>query len=141
MIKQSIEYQKVNKEKISDYNKEYGKARRKIDSLFKLKSNLRTLIGQTFRKNRHNKRSKTVDILGCSIEIFKMYIESKWELWMNWDNYGKYNGEENYGWDLDHIIPVSIAKSIEELQKLNHYSNFQPLCSKVNRYIKTNNIG
>jgi hypothetical protein len=55
---------------------------------------------------------------------------------MTWDNYGLYNGELNYGWDVDHIIPLSSVKTEEELIKLNHYTNLQPLCSKINRYIK-----
>jgi hypothetical protein len=55
---------------------------------------------------------------------------------MTWDNYGLYNGELNYGWDIDHIKPVSSAKTISELIGLNHYTNLQPLCSKVNRDIK-----
>ena len=59
---------------------------------------------------------------------------------MNWDNYGKYNGELNYGWDLDHIIPVASAKTEEDIYKLNHYTNFQPLCSFTNRNIKKDNI-
>ena len=57
---------------------------------------------------------------------------------MNWKNYGKYNGEKNFGWDLDHIIPTASAKTVEELESLNHYSNFQPLCSLMNRVIKRN---
>jgi hypothetical protein len=58
---------------------------------------------------------------------------------MNWNNRGLYNGTENYGWDLDHIIPLSSAKTEGEVIKLNHYTNIQPLCSYVNRDIKKNN--
>ena len=58
---------------------------------------------------------------------------------MNWENRGLYNGELNYGWDLDHIIPICKAKTDEEVYKLNHYTNFQPLCSKINRDIKWKN--
>lgn len=57
---------------------------------------------------------------------------------MTWDNYGLYNGELNYGWDLDHIVPISSASSQDDIIKLNHFTNFQPLCSKVNRDIKKN---
>jgi len=56
---------------------------------------------------------------------------------MSWDNHGLYNGEFNYGWDIDHIIPAS---SEEEILRLNHYTNLQPLCSKINRDIKKNNL-
>jgi hypothetical protein len=63
---------------------------------------------------------KTIEILGCTYEYFKIYIESKFEDWMNWENQGKYNGELNFGWDMDHIIPISSAKNEEEIYKLNH---------------------
>jgi hypothetical protein len=58
---------------------------------------------------------------------------------MTWKNYGKYNGELEYGWDIDHIIPLCSAINEEELIKLNHFTNLQPLCSKVNRDIKRKN--
>ena len=58
---------------------------------------------------------------------------------MNWDNYGLYNGTENYGWDIDHIKPSSLAINEEELLKLNHFSNLQPLCSYINRDVKIDN--
>jgi hypothetical protein len=119
-------------------NKEYEqkKIRLKTDDLFRLTCNVRSLIGICLRNQGYTKKSKTYIILGCSFEVFKNHIESHWEDWMNWDNYGKYNGEENYGWDLDHIIPVSSAKCEEDIIRLNHHSNIQPLCSYVNRYVK-----
>jgi hypothetical protein len=86
-----------------------------------------------------SKKSKSIEILGCSFEEFKLYLESKFEPWMTWENKGLYNGELNYGWDIDHIIPISSATTEEEIIKLNHYTNLQPLCSKVNRDIKKDN--
>ena len=59
---------------------------------------------------------------------------------MSWENKGLYNGELNYGWDIDHIIPLDTAKTEEDVIRLNHYSNLQPLCSKINRDIKKNNL-
>ena len=79
---------------------------------------------------------RTYQILNCSYEDFKSYIESLWLPWMNWDNYGKYNGTPNFGWDLDHITPISSAITEEEILVLNKYTNFQPLCSYINRCIK-----
>ncbi len=131
-----IEYQKNwsidNKDKITKNRQK----RLSTDPLFKLKTNIKTLIGHTFRFNRIRKLSKTEIILGCSYEEFKQHLESKFEPWMNWDNRGLYNGELNYGWDIDHIIPISLASTEEEIIKLNHYTNLQPLCSKINRDIK-----
>ena len=60
------------------------------------------------------------------------------EPWMSWDNYGKYNGEYNFGWDFDHIIPLYTSKTELDVIKLNHYTNIQPLCSRINRDIKPN---
>ena len=35
---------------------------------------------------------------------------------------------ENYGsWHLDHIKPLALAESEEDVILLNHYTNFQPL--------------
>jgi hypothetical protein len=132
------EYYKNNKEKISNYKNNYKKNRILIDPLFKLKENLKTSIYNVLKRNGYTKKSKTHEILGCSFGDFKIHIESLWEPWMNWDNHGLYNGELNYGWDIDHIIPTSSANTEEELLKLNHYSNLQPLCSKINRDVKRN---
>lgn len=51
---------------------------------------------------------------------------------MNWSNHGKYTGNYNETWQLDHIIPMSSAENETDVILLNHYTNFQPICSKVN---------
>lgn len=132
------EYYKNNREKIKEYNKNRHKEQLNNNPMFKLKKNIRTLIGDAFRKNSHRKSSKTIEILGCSFEEFKIYIESKFESWMTWENKGLYNGELNFGWDLDHIIPISTAKTKEDVIRLSHFTNFQPLCSYTNRFLKRN---
>lgn len=59
------------------------------------------LIKASFKRNGFTKRSKTSEILGCSYEEFRIYLESKFEDWMNWDNRGLYNKNKfNYGWDI-----------------------------------------
>ena len=105
----------------------------------------RKATGKTIRKGWHSfkyinstKNNKSIDILGCTFYEFKLYLESKFENWMTYDNYGLYNGSYNFGWDIDHIIPISNASNIEEIYKLNHYTNLQPLDSKINRDIKKN---
>lgn len=117
-------------------NNEYQRKRKNNDPIYKFKCNIRTAINNLLKNRNFIKKSRTFDIVGCSFEELKSYLESKWEPWMNWDNYGKYSGELDYGWDLDHIIPISSAKTEEEIIKLNHHSNLQPLCSYINRFIK-----
>jgi hypothetical protein len=48
--------------------------------------------------------------------------------------------EEDNKWDIDHIIPISSAESEDDVIRLNHYTNLQPLCSYTNRYIKRDSI-
>ena len=106
------------------------------EPLYRLKHNFKVNLLRFFKSNNYIKNLKTEEILGCTFEEFKLYLESRFEYWMNWDNRGLYNGEFNYGWDIDHRVPISLAKSEEEVMKLNHYTNLQPLCSKINRDIK-----
>ena len=132
------EYNKNNKEKKKkwkennkEYYNEYNKNRMQIDPLFKLRCNIRSLIGMSIKRNGFTKRSQTYNILGCTYEEFKIHLENQFTKGMSWENQGE--------WHLDHIYPVSLAKDEEELYKLNHYTNFQPLWAKDNKR-KGNNI-
>jgi hypothetical protein len=119
------------------------KERKKKDNLYKLTVDLRSKLLKYFnRLDVKSEKRRNFDIMGCSFEKFKNHIESQFENWMNWDNRGDVCEvlKPNCSWDLDHIIPLSTAKTEEELYLLNHWSNFQPLCSYVNRNIKRDNI-
>lgn len=134
------EYYYNNKEKTFLTNNTYRNKRKQSDPLFKLSTNLRTMIGGAIKRNGYKKLTKTELILGCTFEHFKLHIESLFEPWMSWDNYGLYNGQSNYGWDIDHIVPLSSALNENDILKLNHYSNLRPLCSYNNRYVKRDNV-
>ncbi len=115
--------------------------RMKTDNLFALKTKISKNIRKYISKKGFIKKSKTTEILGCSYEEFLNHLESLFEPWMNWENKGLHErGRFNYGWDIDHIIPLSSAKTEEEVIKLNHYTNLQPLCSCINREIKQDNL-
>lgn len=118
----------------------YEKNRKEIDPIYKFKKTLRSSIRSSIKNSGFTKTSKTSQILGCTFEEFKIYIENQFLPWMSWNNNGLYNGEYNFGWDLDHIIPLSSATTTEEIITLNHYTNFQPLCSYVNRYVKMDKL-
>jgi len=141
------QYYTANKDKTKTYNKEYHKEnvdkrieyvkiRKQNDPLFKLKERLRSSISYSLKRKGFTKKNRTHEILGCTFEEFKTYIEIKWEPWMSWNNYGKYNGQPNYGWDIDHIKPMASALNENDIIFLNHYKNLQPLCSYINRDVK-----
>lgn len=126
-----------NKERLKEYNKQYRKTKKENNPQFKLYCTIQNLIYNSLKRKKSNKNDKTVNILGCTIEEFKAHLESQFESWMSWENYGKYKKDcINYGWDIDHIKPIATAKNEVDLIKLNHYTNLRPLCSYVNRYVK-----
>jgi hypothetical protein len=117
----------------------YVKKMMSTDILYKLKRCVSASINQSLKKKGFYRKSRSYEILGCSYEEFKTHIESKFEQWMNWKNRGNWNGvpkEINTAWDIDHILPLSSAMCEEDVIKLNHYTNLQPLCSYTNRNIK-----
>lgn len=128
-------------EKLKKQRKERHVKRLSTDPLYKIKIAYARRLNKYLRRGKCDKSKNApyfLDRLGCTFEEFKIYLESKFEDWMSWENYGKYNGEVRYGWDIDHIIPLSTALSEDDIYSLSHYSNLQPLCSKTNRDIKKN---
>ena len=120
------------RKKVCEYTTKYIKDRSERDPLFKLKVRIRQLFSNSIRRSGYTKKSKTRDILGCEFEEFKTYIESLFRDNMTWKNYGE--------WHLDHRIPISWTKTEDEIYRLNHYTNLQPLwkdenLSKGNKYI------
>ena len=140
LIKQWKEKNKeYYKEYCTQYRKEYRKNKTQNDPLFKLEDNIRSSIYNAFKCRNINKSSKTKEILGCTFEELKIHLESQFKPWMNWNNKGGHSiSKQNISWDIDHIIPLSSAKTEEDIIRLNHYTNLQPMCSYYNRYIKRN---
>jgi hypothetical protein len=95
------------------------KKRRKTDSLFKLKIYVRNRIGFYLKKNSITKRSETFKVIGCTPQELKIHLQQKFIDGMSWDNQGE--------WHIDHIIPLSSAQTEEELYKLCHFTNLQPM--------------
>lgn len=96
--------------------------KRKIeDPVFKFSENLRVLIIESFKKNKFKKSSKTENILGCTVSYFVDYILNLCPEGITLKDFGR------FGYHIDHKIPISSAKNIEEVIKLSHYTNLQPL--------------
>jgi len=120
----SKKYYLDNRQKIIEYQKNYRKERLENDDLFKCSIKIRSNILTSIKRKGYSKKTKTYKILGCDYDFFKSYIEAQFKEGMTWENHGQ--------WHFDHIIPVSFAKSEEELIRLSHYSNFQPLWAEEN---------
>jgi hypothetical protein len=118
------EYRQTNKERIKENKKEYQRNRRKTDPLFKMCGNLRTRTLIAFKNKGYSKNTKTQEMLGVDWEVCKAHIEIQFTKGMNWDNQGE--------WHIDHIIPLASANNEEELMKLCHYTNLQPLWAEDN---------
>jgi hypothetical protein len=135
-IKQySKQYREENKERIKQYNQEnrehrnqwqrqYQKQRKKTDAVYKMRINMSKLIYKSIKNQGYTKKSQTYNILGCDFDTFKKHIEKQFTKGMNWQNQGE--------WHFDHIIPIATAKTEEDVIRLNHYTNFQPLWAKDN---------
>ena len=142
-------YYTINKEKISEYNKNYRKnniekeverwknyyennkkeliiksvdislEKRKKYPIERLKHNVRNRTREIFKHFYTEKKHKTFDIVGCTPQELKIHLEEKFIKGMSWDNQGE--------WHIDHKIPLSSAKTEEELHKLCHFTNLQPM--------------
>ncbi len=103
------------------YRNEWKKRKRKSDPCYALKVSLGSRLRIAMKRKGMRKQHRTMSVLGCSIEFFKSYIESKFKPGMTWGNYGY------RGWHLDHEYPLSRATSKQEIERLCHYTNIQPL--------------
>ena len=114
-----------NRDKRLLYAIEYEKSRKKTDPIYKLIRITRSRINNFLKNNKITKQNKTFDIVGCSPEFLKEHIEKQFTEGMSWGLLGQHI-------HIDHIIPLSSANTEEEIYKLCHYSNLQPLWAEDN---------
>lgn len=125
-------YREKNRELVNEsarksrkkYKEKYRKNERDryhSDPVYRLKALLRTNVWR-YIINKQGKR--TEDILGETFDNVRRHLEIQFVDGMSWNNFGE--------WHIDHIIPLSSAKTEEEVFKLNHYTNLQPLWAKDN---------
>lgn len=120
----SIEYSKKYYQKNVERTKEYFKNRYRTDSNYKTLHLLRCRIYYALK--RVDKSVSTKKLLGCTVDKFKLHIESQFTEGMHWENQGE--------WHLDHIVPCSYFDlSIKENQFICfNYKNLQPLWKDEN---------
>jgi hypothetical protein len=118
-----------NLEKYRKREKEYVMLKRKTDINFRISHSLRSRFNSALkRKNKTDRKKWTsvINLLGCSIDDFKLKLSKKFKKGMNWNNYGE--------WHIDHINAVAnydLTKKENQI-KAFHYSNLQPLWAEEN---------
>ncbi len=124
-IQYDIEYRRMKKVEIATYKKEWAK-KNKDNPQYKIRRNIRRRMHHALMGK--NKSANTMELLGCSIEEFKTYLESLWSSEMTWDNYGV------NGWHIDHIKECYTFDLSDPSQqrKCFHFSNQRPLWAKDN---------
>lgn len=126
------EWYKLNKEIVSRQHKEYfqrTKHKRNVkrkwlyqnDIVYRLRHILRARFHGFLKLKNLKKQISVIKLVGCSGEQLQKYLEFKFKNGMTWENYGK------FGWHIDHIIPLSSTTNQEDMERLCHYTNLQPL--------------
>lgn len=107
-------YRRKNKSKIKEYNSK---------PYIKIINCIRTRIYGILKGK--NKSKHTLELLGCTAEEFKIYLEKQFQEGMTWNNHGRGCGK----WNIDHIIPCIFFNIIDpvEQQQCFHFTNHQPL--------------
>jgi hypothetical protein len=142
--RESIRNNPLKLEKRRKTINKWFKDKRKNDPFYKVRSSLSSRVRKYLLENRIRKRDSILKLIGCTKSFFIKYIESKFYAHpksgekMTWDNYGKFIYGKKYTWELDHIKPYKAFKDhdltkVETLQRINHYSNLQPLWAEENR--------
>lgn len=117
-----------------------------------LKHKIHAAVYMSIKRQLKNKNIKKTDTsfkyVGCNEDKFKSHIESQFEPWMNWQNYGPGYALDNKGcpiyldgytisllqWNYDHIRPLEDFNwdEPETPYKAFNYINWRPLLANDN---------
>lgn len=127
--KRKLSYQKHKRKRF-----DYAKNKYHNDPLFKLSEMIRSYSKRITKAVKEKKNLKTLEYLGCSLERFKLHIESQFQEEMTWENHGI------NGWHIDHIIPVKFfIENSKNPWEANHYTNLRPLWA-IDNIIKSDRM-
>lgn len=107
-----------------EYHRKYINEKYNNNTLFRLSRLIRTRTRDFLKNRKLTKKYKMSEYLGCDLGELKMHLEKQFTEGMSWENQGK--------WHIDHIIPLSSAQTEEDMYKLCHYTNLQPLWARDN---------
>jgi len=117
------QYKKNNMEKILAHKRNSYKRKIK-EPVYAMASRVKKSIINSLNESGFKKMLPTMHILGCSKDEFKNHIERQFTKGMTWENRRE--------WHIDHIIPISTAKTEADVIALSHFTNLRPLWAKDN---------
>ena len=150
LLKNQALYYLDNKLYYQNYQKEYSKshprkfrAKSKKSIKDKIRSNISRSISKKINKSGNIKNTSIIKYLDFSFQELKDYLETLFEPWMNWNNYGRYNpdtwndhDQSTWTWQIDHIVPHSYfnyssmdSNQFKDCWKL---TNLRPYSAKLN---------
>lgn len=109
-------YRESTREARRVYEREYVAKRKLEDPLFLFQQQARSLLHRAFNRRGFQKSHRAHTLFGCSYSQLMQHLGPKPS--------GKCH--------LDHICPISQARTEEEVYKLQHYSNLQWLSAHEN---------
>lgn len=113
-----------------EWERVYGKNRRANDPKYRLRMNISCGIRNSLRANKGGRHWES--LVGYTLADLIKHLESLFESWMTWDNYGR-------EWSIDHVIPVAFYNFISprdiDFRRCWALENLRPLavgenCSK-----------
>jgi hypothetical protein len=128
-----LRYQEIKERRKNDpkYDIDYKKydvlrkrKKEKETPLENFKQRMRSNLRGAFKRRGYKKNTKSHKLLGEEWTVVKDYFELLFQEGMTWDNMGK--------WHIDHIIPLSGTETEEDVIRLCHYTNLQPLWAEDN---------
>lgn len=137
-------YYQENKIPLLEYQKEYLRIERLNNPARKIRENISRSINYHLNKLNTSKLGSSIkNFLPYTIDELKNHLESQFEPWMTWENYGTYrrdiwddNDSSTWTWQIDHIIPHSNFKYTsmedEEFKECWSLNNLRPYSSKQN---------
>jgi|SRR5579859_6665474 len=143
LIKEASLYYLDNKEKIKESHNLYYQERRLQDINFKIRNSVSANINYHLKLQKSSKQGNScLEYLPFTIDDLKNHLQSLFESWMAWSNYGKYKNTwkdedlSTWTWQIDHIIPHSTfsyltmeEQSFRDCWSLN---NLRPYSAKDN---------
>ena len=127
---------------ISLEKKKQRNIKRHQDRLLNPQARIHHSIGSSIRNHLKNNGKKFSALPYSATELIE-HLQSQFEPWMNWNNYGKYDPKtwrdddnSTWTWQIDHIIPASTfnysSTQDEDFFKCWSLNNLRPLNSKQN---------